>query len=273
MDRAGEKAFKTVTDQPNLPGSVRILDVAGEGYRRAFALFMTGTDEKVVTHDYLKALVDQLPRRTLFVDVGAGDGVTTRYVGRYFEHTIAIEPSAPMRQALRRACPDAVVLNEPIDEVELDVRADLALCSHMLYYVPESAWLDTVRRVLNWVAPGGELLVMLQNPENECMRMVRDFTGVRFDLSDLARRLEPNGNGLVESVTMVTLPTRYRSTNLAEAFDVAELMINVPALRSMRLPSRQELETYVVQHFSDPEGAICITHSHDILAVRRSSMS
>lgn len=178
-----------------------------------------------------------------------------------------------MRQALRRACPDAAVLNEPIDEVELDVRADLALCSHLLYYVPESAWLDTVRRVLNWVAPGGELLVMLQNPENECMRMVRDFIGVRFDLSDLARRLEPNGNGLVESVTMVTLPTRYRSTNLAEAFDVAELMINVPSLRSMRLPSRQELESYVVQHFSDPEGAICITHSHDILTVRRSSMS
>ena len=105
MDRAGEKAFKTVTDQPNLPGSVRILDVAGEGYRRAFALFMTGTDEKVVTHNYLKALVDQLPRRTLFVDVGAGDGVTTRHVGQYFECTIAIEPSAPMRQALRAHVP------------------------------------------------------------------------------------------------------------------------------------------------------------------------
>jgi hypothetical protein len=58
VDRAGEKAFKTVTHQPNLPGSVRILDVAGESYRRAFELFMTGTDEKVVTHDYLKTLVE-----------------------------------------------------------------------------------------------------------------------------------------------------------------------------------------------------------------------
>jgi hypothetical protein len=47
VDRAGEKAFKTVTHQPNLPGSVRILDVAGESDRRAFELFMTGTDEKL----------------------------------------------------------------------------------------------------------------------------------------------------------------------------------------------------------------------------------
>ncbi|MDQ4104942.1 MAG: class I SAM-dependent methyltransferase [Actinomycetota bacterium] len=262
-----------MTLQPDSSRSVRILDVAGEGYRRAFELFTRGTDEKAVTHEYLTALVEQLPRRTLFLDVGAGDGVTTRHVGQYFEHTIAIEPSAPMRQALRRSCPDAVVLNEPIDEVTLDVRADLALCSHVLYYVPDSDWLGTVRRILNWVAPGGVLLIMLQNSDTDCMRMVRHFTGVCFDLSDLASRLEQNGNGLVESVAMITLPTRYRSTNLADAIDVAELMINVPALRGMRLPSRQELESYVVRNFSDPERAICITLNHDILTVRRSAMS
>jgi SAM-dependent methyltransferase len=272
VDRGGGKAVRTVTLQPNSSGSVRILDVAGEGYRRAFELFLAGTDEKAVTHEYLKALVEQLPRRRLFLDVGAGDGVTTRHVGQYFECTIAIEPSAPMRQALRRSCPDAVVFNEPIDKVQLDAHADLALCSHVLYYVPDSAWLETARRVLNWVAPGGALLLMLQNPENDCMKMVRHFTGVRFDLSDLARRLEQNGNGLVQSVAMATLPIRYRSTNLADAIDVAEFMINVPALRSRSLPSRQELESYVVRNFS-AEGTICITHTHDILTVRRSSMS
>lgn len=262
-----------MTLRPDSSGSVRILDVAGDDYRRAFDLFMAGTDEKAVTHEYLTALVEELPRRTLFLDVGAGDGVTTRHVGQYFERTIAIEPSAPMRQALRRSCPDAVVLTEPIDEVELDARADLALCSHVLYYVPDSAWLGTVRRVLNWVAPGGVLLVMLQNPENDCMRMVWHFTGVRLDLSDLAKRLEQDGDGLVESVAMATLPIRYRSATLADAIDVAEFMINVPALRSRHLPSRQELESYVVRNFSDHEGAICITHTHDILTVRRSPMS
>ena len=50
-------------------------------------------------------------------------------------------------------------------------------------------------------------------------------------------------------------------------------MINVPALHGMRLPSRQELESYLVRNFSDPEGAICITLDHDILTVRRSAMS
>jgi trans-aconitate methyltransferase len=246
------------------------MDVTGEDYRRAFELFMAGTNEKTVTHEYLTTFIEQLPARMLFLDVGAGDGVTTCHVGQYFERTIAIEPSASMRHALRRSCPDAVVFDEPVEEVELDANADLALCSHMLYYVPDSAWLGTVRRILNWVAPGGALLVILQNPENDCTRMVRHFTGVRFNLSDLARTLEQNGNGLVERVTMVTLPIRYRSTNLVDAIDVAELMINVPALRSRRLLSRQELESYVVRNFSAPDGTICITHTHDILTVHRS---
>jgi SAM-dependent methyltransferase len=262
-----------LAEVPNSSRPVRILDVAGEDYCRAFALFMDGTDEKAVTHEYLTALVEQLPGRTLFLDIGAGDGVTTRHVGQYFERTIAIEPSAPMRRALWRLCPDAVVLAESIEEVELDTRADLALCSHVLYYVPDFAWLKTVRRILNWVVPGGVLLIMLQNPKNDCMRMVRHFTGVGFNLSDLARRLEHNGNGLIESVAMATLPIRYRSTNVTDAIDVAELMINVPALRRRRLPSRQELETYVVRNFSDPQGAICISHTHDILTIRRSLMS
>jgi SAM-dependent methyltransferase len=217
-----------------------------------------GTDEKAVTHEYLKALVEQLPRRTLFLDVGAGDGVTTRHVGQYIERTIAIEPSVPMRQALRRSCPGAVVLDEPIDEVKLDARADLVLRSHVFYYAPDSAWLGTARRILNWVAPGGVLVLMLQNPENDCMRMVGHFTGVRFDLSDLASILEQNG---------------YRSTNLADAIDVAELMINLPALRSRHRPSRQELVGYVVRNFSDPEGAIYIAHTHDILTVRRAPIA
>ncbi|MGC0421251.1 class I SAM-dependent methyltransferase [Embleya sp. AB8] len=261
------------TDPSDPSGPIPILDVAGDDYRRAFELFLAGSDEKAVTHARLTALVEQLPRRAVFLDVGAGSGATTRHVGGYFERTIAIEPSAYMRRALRLACPEAEVLSDPVETATPGALADFALCSHMLYYLPQSRWLPTVRRLLGWVRPGGELVLALQNPNNECMRMVRHFHDVRFDLSATADALRAGNEDLVEHCEVETLPVRFRADNPADTLAVAEFMVNVPDLaeRTAR-PSRKDLEQYVVTHFADPDGAgFAIGHDHDIMRIRRSA--
>ncbi|MFJ8739726.1 class I SAM-dependent methyltransferase [Embleya sp. NPDC127516] len=252
---------------------IRILDVAGDEYRQSFELFLAGSDEKAVTHAHLSALVEQLPRRSVFVDIGAGSGATTRYLGRYFERTIAIEPGEYMRTALRLACPDAEVLGEPVEAVELPAVADFALCSHMLYYLPEPRWLPTVRRMLGWVRPGGELVLALQNPDNECMRLVRHFFDVRFDLTATASALVAADDGLVEDWTIETLPVRFRADDLADTLAVAEFMVNVPDLASRdHLPSRKALEHYVLTNFAEPnDSGFSIGHDHDIVRIRRSA--
>ncbi|MYS81333.1 class I SAM-dependent methyltransferase [Embleya scabrispora] len=252
---------------------IRILDVAGDDYRRVFELFLAGSNEKAVTHAHLSALVEQLPRRSVFLDIGAGSGTTTRHVGNYFEHTIAIEPGSYMRDALRRACPDARVLPDPVETADPGTLADFALCSHMLYYLPQSQWLPTVRRFLGWVRPGGELVLALQNPNNECMRLVRHFFGIRFDLAATANALRAGHEDLVESCTVETLPVRFHADNLADTLTVAEFMANVPNLAELESrPTHEDLERYVLTHFADPDGAgFSIGHDHDIVRIRRSS--
>ncbi|MGK5629332.1 class I SAM-dependent methyltransferase [Streptomyces sp. URMC 123] len=258
-----------LSESEGSPDEVRVMPVDGAEYARAFELFLAGTDEKELTHDRLTAIVRGLPRRGTFLDVGAADGTTTRHVGRHFEHVIAVEPSAPMRSTLRRNCPDAVILPRPVDEVRLDSPVDLALCSHVLYYLPRPSWAPTVRRVASWLAPGGELLVLLQNPDNDCMRMVRHFTGARYDLAELRRELVSSGE--LGRVTLETLPVRFHATNLADTMAVAEFLLSVPDLAdgAASPPARRELEAYVRRHFTDPEGGFTIAHDHDILRVRR----
>jgi SAM-dependent methyltransferase len=249
---------------------VRVLDVCGADYRRAFELFLAGTDEKAVTHAHLAALVSGLPRRGVFLDVGAGEGGTTAYLARFFERTVAVEPSAAMRERLRRACPGALVVGEPIDRAAPPEPADLALLSHVLYYLPREAWLPTLRRVLGWVAPGGTLLVMLQNPGNACMRMVERFTGERFDLRPVARRLAAEEPERVSGWSVETLPARYRTADRRAALDVAEFALNVPSLPDLEpLPARSDLAAYVEAHFARPDGTYVMDHAHDVLRVHR----
>ncbi|GAA1400727.1 hypothetical protein GCM10009639_42150 [Kitasatospora putterlickiae] len=256
-------------------GPVRVLDVSGADYRRAFELFLAGTDEKPLTHARLGEVVAGLEHRRTFLDVGAGEGRTTAYLARYFERTVAVEPSASMREKLRLACPGALVLSEPVDAAEPPGPADLVHLSHVLYYVPPADWPATVRRVLDWVAPGGTLLVVLQNPESPCMRMAAHFTGVRYDLRPLAGQLaaqDAERAGPRYTYAIEALDLHYRTDRLDEAVDVAEFMINVADLATMDpLPERAELAAYVERHFARPEGGYAIGHTQDMLTVRRSA--
>ncbi|MFF7458236.1 class I SAM-dependent methyltransferase [Kitasatospora sp. NPDC008115] len=266
-------------------GPVRVLDVSGADYRRAFELFLAGTDEKPLTHARLGEVVAGLDRRRVLLDVGAGEGRTTAFLAQYFDRTVAVEPSAAMREKLRLACPEALVLPEPLDTAEPPGPADLVHLSHVLYYVPPADWLGTVRRVLDWVAPGGTLLVVLQNPESPCMRMAAHFTGVRYDLRPLAEQLsaQDTAQDAAQDADRATdraaaqwtfaieaLDLHYRTDRLDEAVDVAEFMINVADLATMDpLPERAELASYVERHFTRPDGGYAIGHTQDMLTVRR----
>jgi hypothetical protein len=241
-----------------------------DAYRQALGRFLAGSDEKAVTHAYLDHVVAALPRRRVLLDVGPADGTTTRHLAPSFERTVCIEPSEPMRRALRQNCPDAVVLPDPVLEAEPGVTADLALLSHVLYYVPAEQWTATVLRIMEWVAPGGLLLVLLQNPDNPCMNMVRHFTGCRFDLGELARELAGAPPGLVGEVALDTLPARYTGSGLGETVEVAEFHLTLPPpLGDGTPPPRDSVEDYVRRHFLTPEGGYTIPHEQDVLRIRR----
>ncbi|WP_316528838.1 class I SAM-dependent methyltransferase [Kitasatospora brasiliensis] len=251
---------------------IRVLDVSSAEYRRAFELFLAGTDEKPITHARLGEIVAALPHRRVLLDLGAGDGRTTAYLGRSFDRTIAVEPSAAMREKLVTACPDALVLPEPLDRACPPEPADLVHLSHVLYYVPVPDWIGTVGRALEWTAPGGTLLVVLQNPESPCMRMAAHFTGVRYDLGPLVDRLRARQSE--HDYALETLELHYRTPDLAEAVDVAEFMVNVaePAALDHR-PSRAALTDYVREHFELPAGGYAIGHTQDMLVIRRAGRS
>ncbi|MEE1928486.1 methyltransferase domain-containing protein [Streptomyces sp. TRM 70351] len=253
-----------------MSGQVRRLSVDDPAYREAFEVFLAGTDEKEVTHACLASVARRLPQRRTYLDVGPADGTTTRHLSRLFERTLCIEPGDHMQEPLRRNCPDALVLREPVQEARVRTPVDLALLSHVLYYLPRPQWLPTLLRVLGWVRPAGQAVVLLQNPDNACMRMVRRFTGTRFDLAELAGELREAGSPLVGETRIETLPVRYRTTSLDEAVTVAEFHLSVPELGpGASLPSRSELADYVRRHFAGPQGGFTMPHAQDLLHVTR----
>jgi trans-aconitate methyltransferase len=244
---------------------IRVYDSQSDAYHRAFQVFLDHTDQKVNARRWLDGIVESLPCRHRFIDAGAGNGQVTAWFADRFEETIAIEPSPSLGADLRRACPGASVLPTRILDANPGGRADLVLCSHVLYYVDRSEWLPTVERMASWLLPGGVLAVVLQNHETDCMRMLNAFLGQRFDLSALARDFAARMEGqFVAELQLV--PAYVTAPDVVTAYTVGEFMLNLLPMREP--PERSALEEYIKKHFAGPDGGFRFSCHQDFLVIR-----
>ncbi|MEU0273231.1 class I SAM-dependent methyltransferase [Streptomyces sp. NPDC006307] len=242
----------------------RELDPSHPRYGDIFRTYLAHTDEKEHQQRLLYAIVDELPQRDVFVDAGAGTGLFTAGLAERFDRTVAVEPDPALRRELRTACPDAEVLPVPIAAAEPAGPADLVLCSHVLYYVPEADWPGHVARMLSWLRPGGELVLVLQHPHNACMAMVRHFGGPTRSLNALLPYLDGAADRSYRA-ELVRQRASVRVPDLPTALEVCQLVVG-----PLENPSaRTAVADYLHTHCAEPGGGFALSCDQDFLRIRR----
>jgi SAM-dependent methyltransferase len=244
---------------------VRAYDSQSEAYHDAFQVFLDHTDQKTNARRWLDTLVQTLPGRQVFIDAGAGNGQVTAWFLDQFARTIAIEPSPSLSADLRRTCPGAEVLPVRILDASPPAPGDMILCSHVLYYIERREWLAHAARMASWLAPTGVLVIVLQNHDTDCMRMLEKFLGQRFDLEALAQEFGA-AHGRHYQVERQVVPAHVTTSDLASAIIIAEFMLNL--LPMPQPPAQPALEQYVTQHFASPEGGFRFSCHQDFLLIR-----
>ena len=247
---------------------VRVYDSLGPAYHRAYQVFLTHTDQKVAARGWLNDQVRTLPARRVFIDAGAGNGEITGWYLNWFERTIAIEPNASLRDDLRKTCGPIEVLPQMLIEAQPQAEGDLVLCSHVLYYIDTTEWMDHLRRMVSWLSPVGVLFVMLQNHETDYMRMLNALTGRQFNLAELGQRFRAEHGGSY-SVDLETVPAHITADDLDSAYTIAEFMLNLVPLAEP-IP-RTVVEDYIRTRFVRPDGGYLSSCHQDILIVRHRS--
>jgi SAM-dependent methyltransferase len=245
---------------------IQVYDSQGKAYHDAFAVFLQHTDQKLKAREWLDRLVQSLPRRRVFIDPGAGNGQVTAWFIEAFERTLAIEPNESLRNELRKQCPAIETLGGTILGANPAEPGDLILCSHVFYYIEEAEWLPHLERLASWLSPEGVLVVVLQNPQTDCMKMVEHFHGRRFDLSALAGQFESQQAGKF-LVTMDTVASEIVTEDLKSAYTIAEFMLNLLPMREP--PQRRALESYVGRFLVPTMDVYAYSCHQDFLQIRR----
>ena len=183
-----------------------------------------------------------------------------------FGRTIAIEPNASLRSELMRVCPGAEVVGERILDAEVRAAGDLILCSHVFYYIDASEWMATLEQLVSWLSSGGILVLVVQNQDTDCMRMLKHFFGRRFLVPSLARRFEAE-RGRSYQVRVETVPAQIETSDFASAYAIAEFMLNL--LLHADLLARHDLRKYVRANFERADGSLRFSCDQDFVQIRR----
>jgi SAM-dependent methyltransferase len=234
-------------------------------YAHAFGTFLTHTDQKTKTIGWLTDFVNGLRSHGLFVDAGAGEGFMTAALAKLFARTIAIEPNSALRAELARHCPEAEIVEAPIGEARIASPADFVLCSHVLYYIPQSDWTDTLERLTSWLGAYGAAVVLLGNSNADVIGLPREFFGRNIDLAPAVQEFKARHNDF-EIVTH-TLNCEVVVDDLESACTLTRFFLSdYPDWG--RTVTRGRVEEYVRSHFTDPHG-YRLSCSQDALSLLR----
>lgn len=233
-------------------------EVQSEQYNQYFRWFLESTNQKEVAWIWLKELLRKIPERNAFIDVGAGRGDLLKVLSPYFLRCIGIEPSSQMANDLANTHPNVELHATNILGADLEPQiANLALMSHVKYYIPTHEWQINTDRVITWLAPGGLLVEILQNPFSDFQKMITTFLGPESacNLQDWAF------NYAAKRKLTISLDCReawVEQISLERMLGVAIFMMNnaVPGRLTNHpdRPSRAELATWIEQNYRTSNG-------------------
>jgi SAM-dependent methyltransferase len=204
--------------------------------------FHRATRENVTDDPFFQRVRQQVTPQVSVLDVGAGTGRFSLALAPYARQVIAVEPNAAMLAYLRQELATAgltnlVTLQSRWEDAPADVRADIVVCSHVLYpildLVPFLEKLDAVSGQTCYLYLRATQLDMLTAP------LWRHFHGDE-------RRLAPGyihaldvlyELGIYANVEVVRAPFTLSYPGLQEAED--ELMEQL--ILEERAQTRQEL--------------------------------
>ena len=157
-------------------------------YQQQLKLFSDCSTEKGIELVKIGEVIAGLRDRRWFLDIGAGGGHLTIPISQQFEQTTIVEPNQKQADLFCRRHPAFSVYTASWTEVDLnDEHFDLILCSHVLYYIPEGAWLATIEKMYQHLSDGGCIIIVVQSPLGEVARFFSSLTTYDVPILELTR--------------------------------------------------------------------------------------
>jgi 2-polyprenyl-3-methyl-5-hydroxy-6-metoxy-1,4-benzoquinol methylase len=224
---------------------IRQFSSLDEYYDKAFSTFIKSTDQKQKAKAWLTHYLNGLDSKQTVIDAGAGNGVLTTILAKHFETVLAVEPNENLLPELATAGEHVQILDQSIMEAVLnESSADLVLCSHVLYYIPQVEWDTILERLLHWTRPGGRIIIILQAEDTDCMKFFQKMRNKEFPIMAFMENFAHSDTA--HTVEVVRQSSTIRSQSREDLELILEFLLNLtPFDNEEAIPAKKDLHDFI----------------------------
>jgi hypothetical protein len=143
-------------------------------YAIEFNFFLRHTNQKRKLLKYLSKLIIEKKLETRFIDIGAGEGVVTEKLSKYFNNSVAIEPNKYLfAQIINNT--KIIVLNSSIESIKILPKSDLVVFSHSTYYFKTIHFERILKLVKDSIIARGFICIVIQDYKSDFSIEKREY--------------------------------------------------------------------------------------------------
>jgi len=148
-------------------------------FRSVFDLLVSSTDEYAhLLPLFETSIIPRLANTDAFLDVGAGPGLITAPLSTHFDHIGLVEPDPVYcLEAVRKVLATGkrvTAFNGLWEDAQFGQQQyDLIVCAHVLYFVAPDNWANFIQKMMEQLAPGGRMVIVLVAKGDEVSELIR----------------------------------------------------------------------------------------------------
>lgn len=160
-------------------------------YLKTLSLVLSSTNEtrnRILF--FLNEILPLIPVDGSLLDIGPGDGSLTKTLAPHFKHITMVDINHHALNQLKEMLPSSINSTQITGNIlNIDLKSDhynLAVLSHMLYYIKPQLWLGIIKSVYQSLKENGMLVIIMGGDELGKSELIQHFGGEVLEINPLA---------------------------------------------------------------------------------------
>lgn len=179
--------FSKTIEIPNIFGTFN----SEQHYLKTLSLVLSSTHEtrnRIVF--CLNEILPLIPEEGSLLDIGPGDGSLTKKLAHHFKHITMVDINHHALTHLKEMLPSSINSTQITGSIlNIDLKSNhynLAVLSHMLYYIEPQLWLGIIESVYRSLKKNGMLIIIMGGDELGKSELIQHFGGEVLGINPLA---------------------------------------------------------------------------------------